>query len=181
MQRSPRRRAGRSRFQCRRGYGVPVTGRSGIALAMLCLALGGCGGASTPPGTPRATVLGFIDDLRARRTTPACAVLDRDEKRSIRLGVLGGLRAPGATVDQRLRYIQHMNAATKRCPVALRVLADELDRQLPRIRTAVANTTVTKLGPAAAHVWVLGDQDWVVEPRNGRWVITGTNALSIPG
>jgi hypothetical protein len=149
-----------------------------LALAMYCVVVAGCGSEQPRPKVaPRATVLRFIDDLQARRMQEACAVLDPAEARNIRQNVIGDVRVPPGTPAERLRFIQRINAASKRCPVALGLLADQLDKQLPRIRSAAAAATLSK--PFPADLWMLGNQDWVVEPRNGRLIIIGTDALTV--
>jgi hypothetical protein len=151
----------------------------GTALALLCLVLAGCGGGQPKPeGTPRATVLGFIDDLQARRVQQACAVLDPGLARLIRLEALGAVRAPVGTPAERLRFIQQARAGAQRCPGALRLLAGQLDKQLPRTRADAAAATLSK--PFPVEAWVLGNEAWVVEARKGRWIITTANALGDP-
>src|SRR5262249_38301072 len=107
----------------------------------------------------------------------ACAVLDPAEARNIRLNVLGDVRAPAGTHADRLRFIRRIAEASKRCPVALGLLADQLDKQFPRIRSAAAAAPLSK--PFPVDVWMLGNEAWVVEPRDGRLIITGTDALAI--
>jgi hypothetical protein len=152
--------------------------RPGLAFALLCVVVAGCGGeAQKPKVTARATVLRFIDDLQARRMQQACAVLDPAAARDIRQNVLGDVRVPSGTPAERLRYVQRINAASKRCPVVLGLLADQLDKQLPRIRSAAVSATLSK--PFPADLWMLGSESWVVRSRDGRLIITGTDALAV--
>jgi hypothetical protein len=152
--------------------------RFGLALALPCIVIAGCGGEQRkPPGTPRAAVLRFIDDLQARRVQQACAVLDPGAARTIRLNALAGVRAPAGTPAERLRFIRGTYAATKGCPAALRLLADQVDKQLPAVRTHAAAAKLSK--PFPVDAWFLGNEDWVVEPQKGRWIITGTDGLPV--
>jgi hypothetical protein len=96
-----------------------------VVLALVSVAAWGCGGEARPSGAPRATVLRFIDDLQARRVQRACAVLDPAEARNIRQNVLSDVRAPAGTAAERRRFIQRIYDATRRCPVTLRLLADQ--------------------------------------------------------
>jgi hypothetical protein len=146
------------------------------ALALVCVVAWGCGGKAKPSGAPRATVLRFIDDLQARRVQRACAVLVPAEARLIRHNVLSDVRVPAGTAAERLRFIQRIHDATRRCPVTLGLLEDQLGERLARVRNAAASTKLSK--PFPADLWTLGNQEWVVEPRSGRWMITGTNALA---
>ena len=156
--------------------------RSSAALLVLCvLVLGGCGGADHPKpvGTPRATVLRFLDDLQGGRVDRACAALDPSYVPTLRLNVLSFAHAPKGLDHAALhRWVQRLNASTKRCPVALHLLAGQIAGQLPAVRGAAVKAPLTKPFPGAA-IWSLGNEAWVVEPRNGRWVITNPDALTV--
>jgi hypothetical protein len=150
--------------------------RAGLALGLLCIVSAGCGGAEPKPeGAPRAAVLGFLDDLQARRVQQACAVLDPSLARMLRVGALGAVRAPAGTPAERLRFIRRAGDAAKSCPGGLRLLAGQLGKQLPRVRAEASTAKVSK--PFPVDAWVLGNEAWVVEARKGRWVITAANAL----
>lgn len=155
--------------------------RSGVTLVLVGVVfLGGCGGADNPkpPGSPRATVLRFLDDLQAGRINQACAALDPAEVADLRLNVLSSTHAPKRLdAAARRRWVQRLNASTRRCPVALRMLTAQLATQLPAVRAAAVKAPLTK--PFPAELWTLGNQDWVVEPRKGRWVITNPDALFV--
>lgn len=153
--------------------------RSGVALALVCAAfLVSCDGHDDPKpaGGQRATVLRFVDDLQAGRVDQACAVLDPDLAADLRLNVLSSARAPKGLSDAaRRRWVRRLNAVTRRCAVSLRLLAAQIATQLPAIRAAAAKGPLTK--PFPAELWMLGDGAWVIEPRDGRWVITNPDAL----
>jgi hypothetical protein len=94
----------------------------------------------------------------------------------LRQDVLAGLGATGTTLDQRVRSVQRTQAATRRCPVAVELLRRQLGKRLAPVRASAVHARLAK--PFPAEVWFVGNEDWVVQPRDGRWTITAMNALA---
>lgn len=155
-------------------------GRSGLIIAALCAVLAGCGGDDppAPSGSPRAPVLRFLADLQAGRYAQACAALDPVDVRNTRLNVISSARPPqGLSRAELRRWVRQLDADTKRCPVTLRLLAEQLSGRLPAITAAARTAAVRRLGES--EVRFLGPQDWAVEPRDGAWRIIGADALAV--
>ena len=154
-----------------------------LALTVGALVAAGCGdddrGApATPAGTPRAAVLRLIDDVRAGRYAAACARMDPEDVESQRLELLGQLRLPEGTHAERRKYIEAQRIASIPCTGTVRLMARELGRDLPAIRARAAAARLSQLAPKGVAVtdpapWQLGDQEWVISPRDGRWIVSG--------
>jgi len=151
-----------------------------IGVAVVAIGCGGDGErqAAVPAGTPRAAVLRLIDDVRAGRYAAACARMDPQDVESQRLALLGQLSIPKGTHAERRRYIEAQRVASIPCVGTVRLMARELGRDLPAIRARAAAARVSPLAPKGVTVpgpalWQLGDQEWVVSPVDGRWIVSG--------
>jgi hypothetical protein len=151
-----------------------------LGVVCLCVLAVGCGDEqqSVPNGSPKAAVLSLLDALRAGDYARACDVLSGEEARAVRLAALGNeLVVPAGTSAQRRAFINraHQQAAT--CEGALRLRTEELGGGLATARQQAARKAVTR--PFPSGLLVLGpDQQWVVEPRDGRWVISTATLLT---
>lgn len=141
--------------------------------------LAGCGDdakPAAPVGTPRAAVLGFIGDVQAGRYADACARLDPATTPDLRILALSERTPPAGGIAVRKAYNRRIERETKRCAVSVRLLAEQLGPQgLHRLRTSAVAAKVTS--PRGSGVSILGNEEWIVEPRDGSWVITGTDAI----
>ena len=155
---------------------VPVV----IAVAGALL-VAGCGSrdAPKPAGSPRAAVQRFVDDLQAGRYPQACAVLGPGEAKLIRANAIGEFHVPAGTHAERLRFINRTLAASKRCPVALRMFSARYHGTFPALRRAAATGALSHPPGAGDSVWQVADQAWIVEAHGGRWILTGTDALAV--
>lgn len=147
-----------------------------LVVAALIVGCGSNDGDATPEGSPRAVVVRFLDDLGAGRGEQACAVLAPELQADLRERALAGFHPTGTTLEQRMRSVQHTQAATRRCPVAADMLGRQLGKRLARLRASVVRARMTKPFPVEARV--LDDQAWIVEARDGRWMITVMNGLA---
>lgn len=149
-----------------------------LALAtVVVLGLVGCGERqSTPDGSPRDAVLGFLDDVQSGRVQEGCAVLDPRAAKELRVNLLSELRVPAGSRAQRLRFTEQTTATTKSCAGTLTLLREQQAEELPRLEAAVSSAEVSR--PFPTDAWTVGDEDWWVEARDGRWAITAANALA---
>ena len=147
-----------------------------IALAAIGLSVlaAGCGdeNKTLPSGTPKATVLALLDAVQAGQFDRACELLSDDAIQGVRLAAIGSnLVVPAGSTAQRRRFIKDAHRDAASCPGALNLRAAQLgSARLARVRSAAAGQVPTT--PFPSETTVLGDQEWVIEPRGARWEIT---------
>lgn len=165
------------------GYGAVSMRGPVVLIALLSVALlaAGCGDdtPAKPQGSPRAAVLRYLDDIQAGRTAAACAAMNDETKRFVRVSLLGSLRIPPGTHAARRRYIEEQRVASLTCAGTMRLAARLLSISKIRERAVSAKlrrmTSVDAPGPV---YWTLGDdQDWVLKSGDSRWIVDGSNAL----
>jgi hypothetical protein len=91
----------------------------------------------------------------------------------MRRAALRDIPIPTADASQRIRALRREVSESDACATALEL------RTLERSRGMAAELRRAKLLPVAEtfpNTWTLGpDQEWVIEARDGRWEIVGSD------
>ncbi|HEY6760509.1 MAG TPA: hypothetical protein VI318_13505 [Baekduia sp.] len=155
-----------------------------LALAAgLALMLGaaGCGSSgeddAQPPAAARVAVTGYLAALQHKDYNSACAALAGDAAKGLRDAALGGFRVRPGSASSRLAQVQAAHSRAATCPGVMALVAGESSASLHRVAAQAQSASLTWIGPARGGVASLGDQDWVVAHRDGRWRIAADNVL----
>ncbi|MBJ7471427.1 MAG: hypothetical protein JHD16_08985 [Solirubrobacteraceae bacterium] len=159
-----------------------------LTLATLAALLAGCGdddtsstdnassgssassSASSSEDQPRATVLQFLDDVKAGKTEEACAALAPEVFATVRNNTLMTLAPEGAPED-RMASLLKANKESKTCPGTMKLVASQREDEIASLRAAAEKAKAIE---GSGDTWSLEGQKWVLKSSGDTWTITQT-------
>jgi hypothetical protein len=150
---------------------------AGVAGAVV---LSGCGGAkapAVPPPEARQPVVDLLVALRSGRYDEACRAVSGEAVGQLRDAARGAYTVHPGTEAARLREVRSVAARTASCAGTMAIVAQESQASIGVIERRARTMPLSWIGPRGGAVTLGADEDYDVERRDGRWVVTVVNAL----